>query len=101
MESSFYVKATVSEMNGFFERDGGVRYMEIKDDRYTEAQLNLMPEEQHLQTVFRFPVVYRHRELPRKLHGTYTLAGLKKRIKAMNAPYEDGKGAGDSKEEHI
>ena len=25
----------------------------------------------------------------------------KKKIIAMNAPYEDGKGAGDSKEEHI
>lgn len=46
MESTIKIRATVPEMNVFFEEDGGVRYMEIRDKRYTEAQLKAMPEEQ-------------------------------------------------------
>ena len=35
--------------------------MEIRDKRYTEAQLKAMPEEQYNSTKFTFYVVYRHK----------------------------------------
>ena len=54
MESTIKIRATVPEMNVFFEEDGGVRYMEIRDKRYTEAQLKAMPEEQYNSTKFTF-----------------------------------------------
>lgn len=82
MESTIRIRATVPEMKAFFEEDGGVRYMEIQDSRYTQAQLHAMPEEQYNSTKFRFYVRYRHKELERHLRGTFTIDGLKKKLHA-------------------
>lgn len=54
MESTIKIRATVPEMNAFFEEDGGVRYMEIRDKRYSQSELNAMPEEQYNSTKFIF-----------------------------------------------
>lgn len=63
MESKIKVKATLPEMKAFFERDGGVRYYEIKDSRYTAADINAMPDEKLNNESFTFLVIYRHAEL--------------------------------------
>lgn len=80
MESTIRIRATVPEMNAFFEEDSGVRYMEIRDKRYTQAQLDMMSEETYNSTRFTFYVVYRHRELKKALNGTFTISGLKKSL---------------------
>ena len=89
MESTIKIRATVPEMNAFFEEDGGVRYMEIRDKRYTEVQLKAMPEEQYNSTKFMFYVVYRHKEPEKCLHGTFTIDGLKRKVHAANGIYDD------------
>lgn len=80
MESRIKIKATVSEMKSFFDEDGGVRYMEIRDKRYTAEVLEAMPEEEYNRERFTFFVIYRHRALEKQLTGTFTIAGLKKRL---------------------
>lgn len=47
MESHIKIKATVQEMREFFEKDSGVRYYEIKDKRYTQAELDAMSNEKY------------------------------------------------------
>lgn len=89
MESTIKIRATVPEMNIFFEEDGGVRYMEIRDKRYTQADLNAMPEERYNSTKFIFSVVYRHKELEKCLHGTFTIDGLKKKLRTAKGIYEE------------
>lgn len=42
MESHIKIKATVQEMREFFEKDSGVRYYEIKDKRYTQAEVRCL-----------------------------------------------------------
>ena len=87
MESHIKIKATVPEMNDFFGRDGGVRYMEIKDKRYTEADLNAMSDAKYDSEKFIFSVVYRHMELDKPLTGFFTIAGLEKKMNGLrNAP---------------
>ena len=75
MESRIKIKATVPEMREFFEKDSGVRYYEIKDKRYTQAELDAMPNEKYNSEVFTglmvvtaFAVVLRKesRRLPEK-----------------------------------
>lgn len=66
-----------------------MRYMELRDKLYTEAQRKAMPEEQYNSTKFMFYVVYRHRELDKCLHGTFTIEGLKKKLRAAKGVYED------------
>ena len=56
MESRIKIKATVSEMREFFEKDSGVRYYEIKDKRYTQAELDAMSNEKYNSEVFTFSV---------------------------------------------
>ena len=89
MESTINIRATVPEMNAFFAEDTGVRYMEIRDKRYTQAQLQAMPEEQYNSTKFTFYVVYRHKELEKCLRGTFTIDGLRKKISATDGIYDD------------
>lgn len=88
MESTIKIRATVPEMNVFFEEGGGVRYMEIRDKRYTEAQLKAMPEEQYNSTKFTFYVVYRHKELETCLSGTFTIEGLRKKLRDTKGIYD-------------
>lgn len=80
MESRIKMKATVSEMKVFFEQDGGVRFMEIRDRRYTQEDLETMPEKEYSSKRFTFFVVYRHRELEKYLSGTFTIMGLQKKL---------------------
>ena len=44
MESQIKISATVPEMNTFFEEESGVRYMEIRDRRYSSDEIERMPE---------------------------------------------------------
>ncbi len=80
MESHIRIKATVPEMSDFFEKDSGVRHYEIRDKRYTEADINAMPDEVFNRVKFTFFCIYRHKELKKPLTGTFSIAGLKKRI---------------------
>lgn len=80
MESQIKIKATVPEMRDFFEKDGGVRFYEIRDKRYTQRDLDAMPEEKHLNERFAFKVVYRHMELEKPLTGTFTIGGLLRKM---------------------
>lgn len=80
MESRIKIRATVPEMKKFFDEDSGVRYQEIKDDRYTESDLNAMSEDKYNSTKFIWFVIYRHKQLKHHLSGTFTIKGLKKKI---------------------
>lgn len=84
MESRIRIKATVPEMTDFFERDSGVRHYEIRDKRFTEADINAMPDERFNRVKFTFFCVYRHRELEKPLKGTFTISGLKKRFECQS-----------------
>lgn len=83
MESNIKIKATVPEMSEFFEKDNGVRYYEIKDKRYTKAELEAMPEDKYNSEVFTFSVCYRHIELEKPLTGTFTIAGQTEKMDAF------------------
>lgn len=83
MESYIKIKATVPEMSKFFEKDNGVRHYEIKDKRYTQAELDAMPEDKYNSEVFAFSVCYRHTELEKPLTGTFTIAGLTEKMDAF------------------
>lgn len=83
MESQIKVKATVPQMGEFFEKDGGVRYYEIMDKRYSEEDLKAMPEDRYNSEVFTFAVRYRHMELEKPLTGTFTIDGLTKTMAAF------------------
>lgn len=61
----------------------GVRYYEIKDKRYTQAELDAMSNEKYNSEVFTFSVVYRHMELGKPLTGAFTIVGLTKKMDAL------------------
>lgn len=83
MESRIKIKATVSEMREFFEKDSGVRYYEIKDKRYTQAELDAMSNEKYNSEVFTFSVIYRYMELEKPPTGAFTIEGLTKKMDAL------------------
>lgn len=83
MESRIKIKATVSEMREFFEKDSGVRYYEIKDKRYTQAELDAMSNDKYNSEVFTFSVIYRYMELEKPLTGVFTITGLTKKMDAL------------------
>ena len=83
MESRIKIKATVPEMKEFFMKDSGVRYYEIKDKRYTQAELDAMSNEKYNSEVFTFSVIYRHMELEKPLTGAFTIVGLTKKMDAL------------------
>lgn len=85
MESYIKIKATVPEMSEFFEKDNGVRHYEIKDKRYTQAELDAMPEDKYNSEVFTFSVCYRHIELEKPLTGIFTIARLTEKMDAFRA----------------
>lgn len=80
MESHIKIRATIPEISAFFREEPGVRHYEIRDKRYTEADINAMPDEVRNRERFTFFCVYRHRELEKPLSGTFTIASLKKRV---------------------
>ena len=83
MESRIKIKATIPEMKKFFEEDVGVRYYEIKDKRYTQMKSEAIPEDRYENEAFTFAVLYRHMELEKPLTGTFTIAGLAKKMEAF------------------
>ena len=70
-------------MSEFFEKDNGVRHYEIKDKRYTQAELDAMPEDKYNSEVFTFSVCYRHIELEKPLTGIFTIARLTEKMDAF------------------
>ena len=83
MESQIKIRATVPEMNTFFEEESDVRYMEIRDRRYSSDEIERMPEDQFNSKVFTWAVTLRHPETEKELHGTFTISGVKKRLEEM------------------
>lgn len=67
MESNIKIKATIPAMYKFFREDSGVRYYEIKDKRYTNAEIKSMPDAERNSEKFVFSVIYRHMELNKPL----------------------------------
>lgn len=83
MESHVKIRATAPQMREFFERDGGVRYYELKDKRYSEKALDNMPDDEYNSKILTFAVIYRHAELEKHLSGTFTIDRLLQTVKAM------------------
>ena len=73
-------QGTRGRWRGPYAKDSGVRHYEIRDKRYTEADINAMPDDVLNRARFTFFCIYRHKELKKPLTGTFTIAGLKKRI---------------------
>lgn len=83
MESYIKIRATIPEMNDFFVKERGVRFMEIRDPNYTGDEIDNMPEDMQSSTVFTWFVILRHREIKRELRGTFKLSTIKKKLKQM------------------
>lgn len=82
MESNIKIKATIPAMYKFFREDSGVRYYEIKDKRYTSAEIKSMTDAERNSEEFVFSVLYRHKELKKTLSGTFTIEALRKKMEA-------------------
>ena len=80
MESQIKIRATVPEMNTFFEEESGVRYMEIRDRRYSSDEIERMPESK-----FKWAVRLRHPKVGKELHGIFTISEIKKKLEEMKA----------------
>lgn len=100
MDSDIRMRATVPEMNTFFEVDGGVRYMKIQDSHYTQEDLEQMSEETYNSKKFLWDVVYRHKELEKPLRGIFSVAGLKKKLAALPEYWPTSNPTEDRTEEH-
>lgn len=88
MESWIVILATMPEMRAFFDKDCGVRYMELRDRRYTKQQLRAMSKEEYDSTEFTFFVRYRHKDLKEELRGIFTITGLKEKLRTAKGLYE-------------
>lgn len=82
MESNIKIKATIPAMYKLFKEDSGVRYYEIKDKRYTSAEIEAMSDAERNSEEFVFSVVYRHMELKKPLSGAFTIEMLRKKMDA-------------------
>lgn len=85
MESHIRITATMPEMHAFFKKETGVRFMELRDTRYSSDEIDRMPEAERDKTVFNWFVILRHPEAKRELHGTFTIPKLKKKLEEMKA----------------
>lgn len=83
MESYIKIRATIPEMNDFFVKERGVRFMEIRDPNYTSDEIDNMPEDTQSSTIFTWFVILRHREINRELRGTFKLSTIKKKLEQM------------------
>lgn len=83
MESYIKIRATIPEMNDFFVKERGVRFMEIRDPNYTGDEIDDLPEDTRNNTVFTWFVILRHREIGRELRGTYKLSTIKEKLEQM------------------
>lgn len=82
MESQIKIRATVPEMNTFFEEES---YMEIRDRRYSSDEIERMPESKFNSKVFTWAVMLRHPKVGKELHGIFTISEIKKRLEEMKA----------------
>ena len=85
LESQIKIRATVPEMNTFFEEESGVRYMEIRDRRYSSDEIERMPESKFNSKVFMWAVRLRHPKVGKELHGIFTISEIKKKLEEMKA----------------
>ena len=85
MESQIKIRATVPEMNTFFEEESGVPYMEIRDRRYSSDEIERMPESKFNSKVFMWAVRLRHPKGGKELHGIFTISEIKKKLEEMKA----------------
>ena len=85
MESHIRIMATMPEMHTFFKKETCVRFMEIRDTRYSSDEIDHMPAAERDKTVFNWFVILRHPEAKRELHGTFTIPKLKKKLEEMKA----------------
>lgn len=85
MESHIRIKATVQEMYTFFEEESGVRFMEIRDTRYSSDEIDRMPAAERDKTVFNWFVILRHPEAKRCLYGTFTIPRITKKLEKLRA----------------
>lgn len=85
MESHIRIMATMPEMYTFFKEETGVRFMEIRDTRYSSDEIDHMSAAERNKTVFKWFVILRHSEVEKELHGTFTISEIKKRLEEMKA----------------
>ncbi len=85
MESHIRIKATVPEMHAYFAKEPCMRFVEIRDVRYSSDEIDLMPVAERNKTVFKWFAILRHPEAEKELHGTFTIPGLTKRLEKLKA----------------
>ena len=85
MESHIRIKATMPEMHTFFEKETGVRFMELRDMRYSSDEIDQMPTDERNKTVFKWFVILRHPEAEKELHGTFTIPVITRKLKKLKA----------------
>lgn len=85
MEGHIRIKATVPEMHAYFAKEPCMRFVEIRDARYSSDEIDLMPAAERDKTVFNWFVILRHSEAKRELHGIFTISKIKKRLEEMKA----------------
>ena len=85
MESHIRITATMPEMRAFFKKETGVRFMELRDTRYSSDEIDRMPAAERDKTVFNWFVILRHPEAKRELHGTFTISSITKKLEKLKA----------------
>ena len=85
MESHIRITATMPEMHAFFKKETGVRFMELRDTRYSSDEIDRMPEAERDKTAFNWFVILRHSEAKRGLYGTFTIPSITKKLEKLKA----------------
>ena len=85
MESHIRIKATVPEVHAYFAKEPCMRFVAIRDARYTSDEISQMPAAERDKTVFKWFAILRHPEAEKELHGTFTISGLAKRLEKLKA----------------
>ena len=85
LESHIRIMATMPEMHTFFKKETCVRFMEIRDTRYSSDEIDHMPAAERNKTVFKWFVILRHPKVGKELHGIFTISEIKKKLEEMKA----------------
>ena len=85
MESHIRIKATIPEMHAYFAKEPCVRFMEIRDKRYSSEEIDHMPTDERNKTVFKWFVILRHPGEETELHGTFTISGITRKLEKLKA----------------
>ena len=62
LESHIRIKATVPEMHAYFAKEPCMRFVEIRDVRYSSDEIDLMPVAERNKTVFKWFAILLHPE---------------------------------------